>query len=342
MLNNLHFYNRSIRKIVVAFGTIFNDIQLVRYTKDGLTAKEIFKVPLSYGPKEKYLTRIASDPTLTKSVSSVIPRISFELTGMQYDPERKRQSAYQNMAVGPNYSVKTQYNPVPYNFDFSLSIYVRNTEDGTQIIEQILPFFTPDFTVTVDFIPELDQKYDLPIILNDISNDTTYEGDFLSTRFIIWTLTFTVKGYIWPPVKTAANGLIRSVNTNFHLISTNIDNLSIYTSKVIDQQHFYVDYANGSNYFSDNEVVRVKNDGRTFGTVYYFSNNSTGMLVLSEIKGTIKVGDTLVGDYTHAQYVVTDVGLNDVNTVTIRVTPDPSDAGPDDEYGFAEEIIENV
>ena len=152
MLGNTHFYNRTIRKIVVAFGTMFNDIQLVRYTKDGQTAKEVTKVPLSYGSKEKYLARITSDPNLTKSIATIVPRMSFDLVGMEYDSSRKQMSTLQNFAANNSTKFNSQYAQIHYNFDFTLSIYVRNTEDGTQILEQILPFFTPDFTVTIDFI----------------------------------------------------------------------------------------------------------------------------------------------------------------------------------------------
>lgn len=200
MLNNPHFYNRTIRKVVVAFGTIFNDIEVVRFKKDG-TPQQRFKVPLSYGAKEKYITRITSDPTLTKSIATLIPRISFNLDGMTYDASRKQLSTLQNFGIS-NGEVNRQYAPIPYNFDFSLSVYVRNTEDGTQILEQILPFFTPDFTVTVDFIQTMNQKYDMPIILNSVTNTTDYEGDMMTTRLIMWDLQFTAKGYIWPRVRT--------------------------------------------------------------------------------------------------------------------------------------------
>jgi hypothetical protein len=152
MLGNEHFYNRTIRKVVVAFGTMFNDIHVVRYNKAGTTAYEKFKVPLNYGAKEKYITRLTSDPTLTKSIATSVPRISFDMTGMTYDSSRKLPSTVRNFAAETATAVKTQYVPVPYDFSFSLSIYVRNTEDGTQILEQILPFFTPDFNVTIDFI----------------------------------------------------------------------------------------------------------------------------------------------------------------------------------------------
>lgn len=216
MLSNSHFYNRTIRKVVVAFGTIFNDIQLVRYTKDQRTERERFKVPLSYGSKEKYMTRITSDPNLQKSVQIVVPRISFEMTGISYDSSRKQISTLRNFAsANSSTRMNTQFAPIPYDFNFSLSIYVRNTEDGTQILEQILPFFTPDFNVTVDFIPEMNQKYDLPIILNSVNPTTDYEGDLMTTRLITWDLEFTVKGYVWPSVNTSK--YIRQANTNIYL-----------------------------------------------------------------------------------------------------------------------------
>lgn len=226
MLKNAHFYNRTIRKIVVAFGTVFNDIEIVRFTKDG-TPKERMRVPLSYGAKEKYITRLAADPTLTKSIATLVPRMSFNLDSIAYDLSRKQVSTLQNFGNVTGTSVKTQYAPIPYNFEFSMSVYVRNTEDGTQILEQILPFFTPDFTVTVDFIENMNYKYDIPIILNSVDCTVEYEGDMITTRLIIWDLTFTVKGYIWPPVKTG--GLIRSANTNIYQMNTNTKLINIQT-----------------------------------------------------------------------------------------------------------------
>ncbi len=212
MLGNAHFYNRTIRKMVIAMGTVLNDIELVRYTKDGTTAKERFKVPLSYGAKEKYYVRLTTDPDLVRSLNVVVPRISFELTGMSYDSSRKMLSTLQNSHITSSTSIKTQFAPVPYDFNFTAAVYVRNTEDGTQIIEQIIPFFTPDFTVTANLIPDLGLKYDIPIILNSVTNEVDYEGDFMSTRLIIWNLDFTLKGYLFPPVKNGS--IVRSANTN--------------------------------------------------------------------------------------------------------------------------------
>lgn len=231
MLNNTHFYNRTIRKVVVAFGTLFNDIELIRFMKDG-TPKERMVVPLTYGAKEKYLTRITSDPTLTKSIATLVPRMSFNLDGLEYDSSRKQISTLQNFAGTSASGFKSQYSPIPYNFDFSFSIYVRNTEDGTQILEQILPFFTPDFTVTVDFIDTMGQKYDMPIILNSVVSNVDYEGDMMTTRLVMWDLQFTAKGFIWPAAKTigiiggynAASNTHGGVIINTHIIGTNENN----------------------------------------------------------------------------------------------------------------------
>lgn len=340
MLGNQHFYNRTIRKVVVAFGTLFNDIYLQRYTKDGLTKKEIFRVPLSYGSKERYLTQITADPTLTKTINVTVPRMSFELTGLSYDSSRKQQSLLQNFAQANDGKFATQYAPVPYDFTFSMSIYVRNTEDGTQIIEQILPFFRPDFTVTVDFIPDMEQKYDLPIILNSVNTTTDYEGDLGSgtTRLIVWDLEFTVKGYIWPAVVKPTGGLIGSYSTSAQRYGQANTNIYIDTQNR-DAQKVSVDYANGNNYFSTGETIRVDNRQIT-GKVIYFSNTETGVLIVGELNKLLQANDTIVGDFTNATYNVKTVDVSPLKAVAIIVKPDPEDAEPDDEFGFSESIIE--
>jgi len=326
MLGNEPFYNRTIRKIVVAFGTVFNDIYLVRYTKDGLTAKETIKVPLNWGAKEKYLTRLTTDPTLTKSIATTVPRISFDMTGMSYDSSRKLPSTMRNFSANNSTSVKAQYVPVPYNFDFSLSIYVRNTEDGTQILEQILPFFTPDFSVTVDFIPSMEPKYDMPIILNSVSNEVDYEGDMMSTRLIIWNLEFTAKGHIWPPVKTGK--VITSANTN----------LFIQPNSTLEQK-VYVDFANGVGRFSDSETLRVAGKDVS-GTVAYFSNANNGILVVQSLNDYLEVGDVVRGDFTGATFTIKTADKYPLVATTINTRPKPLSAMPDDEFGFSETIID--
>jgi hypothetical protein len=322
MLGNAPFYNRTIRKIVVAFGTVFNDIYLVRYTKDGLTAKETIKVPLNWGAKEKYVTRLTSDPTLTKSIATTLPRISFDMTGMSYDSSRKLPSTMRNFSANTATSIKSQFVSVPYNFDFSLSIYVRNTEDGTQILEQILPFFTPDFSVTVDFIPSMEPKYDMPIILNSVSNEVDYEGDMMATRMIIWNLEFTAKGHIWPPIKTGK--VITSANTN----------LFIQPNSLLEQQ-VYVDFANGVGRFSDSETLRVAGKD-VYGTVAYFSNVSNGILVVQSLNDYLEVGDVVRGDFTGATFTIKTADKTPLLLSTINTRPKPLNAEPDDEFGFSE------
>jgi FlaG/FlaF family flagellin (archaellin) len=329
MLGNDHFYNRTIRKVVVAFGTMFNDIHVVRYNKAGTTSYEKFKVPLNYGAKEKYITRINSDPTLTKSIATSVPRMSFDMTGMSYDTARKLPSTVRNFAANTSTTVKTQFVPVPYDFSFSLSIYVRNTEDGTQILEQILPFFTPDFNVTINFIPSMGKKYDMPVILNSVNTTTDYEGDMMSTRLITWDLEFTAKAYIWPPVITAE--VIRQANTSIFL-----------ETSARNAQKVYVNYANGVGYFASNETVRVSNKN-IHGEVLYFSNNAAGVantatLVVGYLNDYLSANDVLVGDKSNATYTITSIDTNPLKSILVVTTPNPNNAEPDDEFGFSETV----
>jgi hypothetical protein len=297
---------------------------LVRYTKDGLTAKETIKVPLNWGAKEKYLTRLTADPTLTKSIATTVPRISFEMTGMSYDSSRKLPTTVRNFSANNATTVNAQYVPVPYNFDFSLSIYVRNTEDGTQILEQILPFFTPDFSVTVDFIPLMDPKYDMPIILNSVSNEVDYEGDMMATRLIIWNLEFTAKSHIWPLVKTGK--VINAANTNLY----------IQPNSLLEQQVF-VDFANGVGRFSDSETIRVT-DRDVHGTVSYFSNVNNGILIVQSLNDYLVVGDVVRGDFTGATFTIKTADKTPLKSTTITTRPKPLTAESDDEFGFSETV----
>jgi hypothetical protein len=342
MLGNAQFYNRSIRKIVVAFGTIFNDIQLQRYTKDGLTKKEIFRVPLSYGAKERYITAITSDPTQARTIGVNVPRMSFELTGMAYDPSRKQQSLLQNFAQNATGGLNAQYVPVPYDFNFSMTIYVRNTEDGTQIVEQILPFFKPDFTVTVDMIAEMDQKYDMPIILNSVNTTTEYEGSMEdgTTRLITWDLDFTVKSFLWPAVKQP-NGMIGALNTATGLYGRANTNILIDTQDRNAQQ-VTVDYANGSNYFTTGETIRVNRErtNEITGKVIYFSNSNNGILIVGDLSQLLQANDVVVGDYTNATYNVTSILISPLKGVAIVTQSVPQNAEPDDEFGFSTTITD--
>jgi hypothetical protein len=206
------FHHNTLRKYVVLFGTVFNNIYITRQDADGETVQTL-KVPLSYGPKEKYLARLEGNPELDNKVAITVPRIAFEMTTFQYDPERKLNTL--NRKTKNN---NTQYQPVPYNITFQMSILVKNAEDGTKIVEQILPYFTPEWTASVHLIPDMeDDPWDIPIILNSISSEDTYEGNFETRRAIIWTLEFTIKGYLFSPTKNtgSGNGGIKYIDVNF-------------------------------------------------------------------------------------------------------------------------------
>lgn len=215
MFSKTPFYFSLIRKYIITFGTLFNNIYITRTDKNGnVTLLE--RVPITYGPKDKMLTRVVQDPNIDRPTATYpLPMMSFEMTGFDYDGSRKLQTVNRSATNDPDdkSNRRYQYNPVPYNIGFELNILVKNAEDGTKIVEQILPYFTPDWTVTANIIPEMGIKQDIPIILNRVSLDDVYDGEFTTRRSMIWTLDFTLKGYLYGPVKTTR--VIKYANTQF-------------------------------------------------------------------------------------------------------------------------------
>ena len=206
----------SLRKYIIVFGTVFNDIYINRLGSTGEVLQTL-KVPLTYGPKDKVLSRLEQSPRLDNQVGIILPRISFEMTTMEYDPTRKLNTlnklTKQSAAAGTDDEVKYQYQPVPYDMQFEMNILVKNAEDGTRIVEQIVPYFTPAFTVSVNVVPEVDGPRDIPIVLNSISSQDQYEGNFEQRRALIWTLNFTLKGWLYGPSKKSK--LIKHAETVF-------------------------------------------------------------------------------------------------------------------------------
>lgn len=191
-----------IRKYVIAFGTLFNNVKLQRLDPDTNTTQWI-SVPLSYGPKEKWQARLA-DPDLNQQIQVSLPRMSYEMITMTYAPDRKLGTLNRHSIVTADSNINiTMYEAVPYDFQFALHLYARNAADASRIIEQILPFFTPEFTVTLNDVTDHHIDIDVPITIDGINKDDVYEGDFESTRFIIWTLDFTVKGRLYGPTQNA-------------------------------------------------------------------------------------------------------------------------------------------
>jgi len=201
MLGNT-FYHETMRKCVVGFGTLFNDIHITRKDSSGNIIQSM-KVPLAYGAKQKFLTRLTEDPSLTKSVAITLPRIGFEIGQIAYDSTRKLNKVQKVKKAGTaGNKVDTQYMPVPYNIDFELYCMSKNSDDALQIVEQILPYFQPDYTITINDIVQMSSKRDVPIILTGVAYEDNYAGEWIERRAIIYTMSFTAKCYLYGPVIT--------------------------------------------------------------------------------------------------------------------------------------------
>ena len=200
------FYHETMRNVIVAFGTLFNNIHLVRKNNSG-TVTQTMKVPLAYGPRQKWITRLDADANLDTKVAITLPRLGFEIQNLSYDPSRKlnRVQKFKKVKSSSSDSNKldTQYMPVPYNLDIELYAMAKNSDDALQIVEQILPYFQPDYTLTIKDMTDMGIKRDIPIILNSVNYEDNYRGDFGERRAIIYTLGFTSKFYLYGPVTSA-------------------------------------------------------------------------------------------------------------------------------------------
>ena len=305
------YYNRVIRKLVVGFGNMFNEITMVRYNPDN-TEQERFVVPIAYAAKEHYVLRLEEDFNLDKKVQMTLPRLSFEMKGMTYDSSRKQNTNIKNFAQTPT-GVKGQYNPVPYNFDFDLNLYVRNIEDGTQVIEHIIPYFTPDYTIKLNLIPELGIIKEVPVILNSVTNDTTYIGDRSSDpRMIIWTLNFTVKGFVFGPV-TDTGLITHSITSIYNKISES------------DVINFKMNATTGAGDYQLNELVYQGYDIHTATATGKVSNWANNTLSLVNISGDFVSTQPVYGFTTSANYRFTsyDVTPHEFAQIDVYANTDP-------------------
>ena len=202
------FYNEAVRKTVIGFGTLFNNIELKKVVNGQVL--EVENVPLAYGPKQKFLYRLQGNPVDGRKVAITLPRIYFEMTGIDYDPGRKTTALTKYKTVIPDdgseenaKQVKTQYMPVPYNISFEVGIIAKSQDDGLQIMEQILPFFQPSFSMSIKFIPDMDEVKDVAIVLNNVNLEDDWEDDFTTRRSITYSMGFTAKSYIYGPYTKA-------------------------------------------------------------------------------------------------------------------------------------------
>lgn len=330
MLSNQYFYHQLTRKYVILFGNMFNNITVMRKNKTTGAEIERFKVPIVYAPKEKYFSRLRADPDLNRPIQVVLPRMSFELVGFQYDSGRKQNSMIRNTVANTASNLAAQYMGVPYNLSFDLQIYARNVDDGTHIVEQILPYFAPGYTITVNTIPEMGFLKDIPIVLNNVSNTIEHEGNFDSVRYVSWTLNFTMKAYYFGPVST--QGIIRKVFTNIY------EDPNIQSGSIVR-----VNTNNGNNgtFKIDGTVYQGENyqTATAFGTVVsWFAN--TGKLTIAGAQGTFKTNNKIVSVDSNASYNLASFEAGPLKLVEIKIEPDPIDAEPNEDYGYTTTITE--
>ncbi len=212
-----YFYNEIIRKTVIGFGTLFNGIQIQRKDSSN-NVFSIVEVPIAYGPTQKFLARLEQSPDLNKPVQITLPRLSFEMVGLNYDPTRKVNpiQTFVSSTNSDSTDMRVTYMPVPYNVSFELSIMTKSNDDMLQIVEQILPYFQPSYTISIDLVELIGEKRDIPITLDNIVMDDSYEGDFSTRRALIYTLRFTAKTYIFGPTSSSASkDIVKKVSIGY-------------------------------------------------------------------------------------------------------------------------------
>ena len=329
-MQNVHWYHRLTEKYIAAFGSLFNNITLVKYNKAHTAEIKRTKVPLVFGPKEKYLARNQEDPELKKKIQATYPMMSYGAPILSYDRERQQNRMTR---IPRNYEVAgnadTVYQGVPYNLAFELSILARNKDDAYQIVEQIIPSFNPDFTFTQILIPEIGIVKDIPVILENISFVDNLEDDWEIYETEI-TLSFTMKAYYYGPVTNTK--IIRRVFAN-----TFIDE-SLYAGALVR-----VHLANGNNGMYQTEDIVYQGDDLTTATAggivtKYSANN--GYLVIGGVQGTFQTGANIKAYSTNAVYKLSRFDMTPLKVQSIKIEPDPNTANANDSYGYSETIQE--
>ena len=328
-MTSLAHYHKSIRKLTTAFASLFNNVVLIRYNPDGSENQRII-VPIEFGDKEKYTKRLEGDPELYKKIQILLPRMSYELNGFKYDSSRKLNTNNRNFAPGLTAdSALAQYNPVPYDFGFSLTIYTRNIEDGNQILEQILPYFTPDYSLKLNLVPEMGISKTVPIVLESVQPMIDSDGMFNSeVRTVMWTLTFNVKGFIFGAVKDVP--IIKEANTN--IISASISSKGDSTfDGVCCSGNFSIAFNtlnDACKGFEEREIVyqglNLENSYASAKVYNWDANNN--VLMLNEVCGSFKLNQPIAGVDSLATRIPLSVNNQPTPAVTITASVSPSTA----------------
>jgi hypothetical protein len=211
-----YFYHEIFKRTIVGFGNLFKDIHIQKVDKSKNVINDM-KVPLAYGPMQKFLARLEQQAELDQATQITLPRISFEMNSITYDGTRKTQPTKMFKTTDKGEKLQKVYLPVPYNVGIELTVMAKLNEDALQIVEQILPYFQPSFNITVDLVDTIGEKRDIPVVLDSINFSDDYEGDFSGRRLLLYTLNFTAKTYLFGPVDETGDGLIRKVQVDYHM-----------------------------------------------------------------------------------------------------------------------------
>lgn len=332
-----YFYHEIIRKTVIAFGTLFNKIQ-IRKTDDSGNVVSVIEVPLAYGPTQKFLARLEQSPDLNKPFQMNLPRMSFEISGINYDSRRKTTvtQTFLSHNISDKSDIRKAYMPVPYDIDFELSIMTKQNDDMLQVIEQILPYFQPSYNLTVDLIESIGEKRDIPIILNNITMQDDYEGDFSTRRALIYTLRFTAKTYLFGPVSTdnATSDIIKKVSIGF---------VSGESNKSPTRELTYTVEPQATKNYTGTVVTNISNDVEVSDTTIevnsasgissksYITINNETLYVKSKVSNKLTVER---GQYNTP--ISLHVSGSEVKSITAQ---DNLLIEPGDDFGFSDSFV---
>lgn len=330
MLSN-YFYHEILRKTIISFGTLFNNIQIKHKDKSGGDFS-IITVPIAYGPIQKFLARIEQSPNVRKEIAITLPRMSFEMTGISYDPSRKSSTMQTfNSFDKDSKEVSKVYMPVPYNVNFKLSIMAKLNEDALQVVEQILPYFQPHFNLTVDLVSSIGEKRDIPMTLNNIQMDDQYEGDFTTRRVLVYTLDFTAKTYLFGPVGSPNEALIKQVQVDYYT-DTNRVNASRQLRYVVEPRAIQDYNSDQTTQLSENISTEITqftvSDATSLSEQSYIMIDSESMFIRKITGNTLLVNrgedNTTIAEHTSG------TAVNVINS------SDDALIDLDDDFGFSE------
>jgi len=307
-----YFYHEILRRTIIGFGTLFNGIAIKHSHDDG--GESVVKVPLAYSPTQKFLARLEQSADLNKPVQITLPRMSFEFTGLNYDPSRKVTTTQTFLSAldSDKRQIRKTYMPVPYNMQFELSIYTKLNDDMLQIIEQIIPYFQPAFNLTIDLVDAIGEKRDIPVVLEGISMDDSYEGNFDTRRALIYTLRFTAKTYLFGPVADVSKDIIKKVTIGYVAGSV--------TSSPVRDVTYSVEPRATKNYDGDSATTLAENltisdtqvtvvDASTISVESYIVIDNENMYVKSKSGNTLTVDRNVDGTSPATHVLGTSVGL---------------------------------